>query len=209
MPPRPSGLALLALLLFPLGLGAQNLREEGAALLDQGRYDEARRLALGALSADSTDIEASVLMGESLLGLGRPGDAANYANKAWALRKEPRLAAILGEAYYDLGRNEDALSWLRYYLAALPEGSRAGEAYYLSGEIYLRLGRFGHADMAFSAALYHSPGNARWWSRLGWAQEKAGDARQALKSYESALALDPRLDDARIGRDRVLSRLRG
>ena len=48
-----------------------------------------------------------------------------------------------------------------------------------------------------------------WWSRLGWAQEKAGDIRQALKSYESALAINPGLDDAAIGRERILARLRG
>jgi cytochrome c-type biogenesis protein CcmH/NrfG len=47
-----------------------------------------------------------------------------------------------------------------------------GIAYYYMGEIYLRLGRFGHADIAFSTALQYSSGNAKWWARLGYAREK-------------------------------------
>ena len=206
--PLVAGL-ILAFSLCPALLGAQNLRERGDDLLQGGRFEEARKIALAALAADPNDLEASVLLSESLLQLNRPADAANYASKAWEKRKDPRLAEIIGEASFDVGRNDEALTWLRYYLASLPEGPRAGIAYYLSGEIYLRLGRFGHADMAFSAAIYHSPGNAQWWSRLAWAQEKAGDFKQALKSYESALSIDPRFDDAVIGRQRVLSRLRG
>jgi len=203
-----SPLAILFAIALSLPLWGQNFREKGDDLLLAGRYDDARSLALAALAADSSDLEASILLSDSLLGLGRPSDAWNYATKAWTLHKDPRLAEILGAAAFDVGRNDDALTWLRYYLAAAPEGPRAGTAYYLTGEIYLRLGRYGHADMAISAAIYHSPGNARWWSRLAWAQEKAGDLRQALKSYESALAIDPSLDDALIGRTRVLARLR-
>ena len=202
-------LVSILLLASCLPIGAQNLREKGDALIQSGHFNEARTMGLTALQADSGDTEASIIVCESLLGLGLPDDAANYAAKAWGLHKDPRLAALLGEAYYDTGRNDDALTWLRYYLAALPEGPRAGLVYYLTGEIYLRLGRYGHADMAIATAIYHSPGNAKWWSRLGWAQEKAGDYRQALKSYESALAIDPRLDDAVIGRQRILARLRG
>ncbi|HUX41490.1 MAG TPA: tetratricopeptide repeat protein [Rectinemataceae bacterium] len=199
----------LFLLVACLPLSAQNLREKGDALIQAGRFNEARTLGLTALNANPGDTEASILVCESLLGLSLPEDAANYAAKAWDLHKDPRIAALLGEAYFDTGRNDDALTWLRYYLTALPEGPRAGLVYYLTGEIYLRLGRYGHADMAIATAIYHSPGNARWWSRLGWAQEKAGDYRQALKSYESALGIDPRLDDAVIGRQRILARLRG
>lgn len=206
---RSLPLVALALLLSILPAGAQNLREKGDALIGAGRFDEAKALGLAALSANADDVDASILLCEGLLGLGRPADAANYAAKAWQRHQDPRIAALFGQADFALGRNEDALVWLRFYLAAQPEGPRAGEVYYLTGEIYIRLGRYGHADMAIASAIYHSPGNAMWWSRLGWAQEKAGDIRQALKSYESALAINPGLDDAAIGRERILARLRG
>jgi tetratricopeptide (TPR) repeat protein len=189
--------------------GAQGLRERGALLLEAGRFDEARALAQDFLAKDAADFEASILLCQSLIALGRPADAANYASKAWERRREPRLAEILGEGLYLQGRNEEALAWFQTYLTSVPEGAKAGVAFYFSGEIYLRLGHFGHADIALTAALKHDPGNARWWSRLGWAQEKAGDTQQSLKSYEAAIKLDPRLEDALIGRDRVLARIRG
>jgi tetratricopeptide (TPR) repeat protein len=188
---------------------AQGLRETGAALIEAGRFDEARTVALDAIAKDPADIEANILFCQSLVSLGRSADAVNYAGKAWDRRHEPRLAELLGEALFLEGRNTESLKWFQVYLASLPEGPKAGLAYYYSGEIFLRLGRFGHADIAFTAAIRHSPGNAHWWSRLGWAQEKSGYAGQALKSYDAAIALDPRLEDALIGKSRVLKNLRG
>lgn len=188
---------------------AQGLRDQGANLIEAGRFDEARMLALDMLAKNPADIEASVLLCQSLVSLGRAADAANYAGKAWERRKEPRIAELLGESLFLEGRNDEALKWFQLYLASLPEGPKAGLAYYFSGEIFLRLGRFSHADIAFTSALRHSPGNARWWSRLAWSQEKSGDTGQALKSYDAAILLDPRLEDAKIGRRRVLARLRG
>ena len=206
---RPNPLPFLLVLMVCLPIGAQNLREKGDLLIQEGHFDEAKALGLAALLATPADTDASILVCESFLGLKRPEDAANYAAKAWGFHQDPRIAALLGEAYFDIGRNDEALTWLRFYLAAQPEGARAGEVYYLTGEIYLRLGRYGHADMAIASAIYFSPGKASWWSRLGWAQEKAGDLRQALKSYESALAIDPGQADAAIGRQRILRKLRG
>jgi len=205
--------SLLPLLLFLLlvgnAAGAQGLKERGAALLEGGRFEEARALGLDAVNADPADMEGNLLLCQSLVSLGRPADAANYAAKAWERRRDPRLAELLGEAFYFLGRNPEALSWFQAYLSSMPEGARAGLAYYYTGELYVRLGRFGHADIAFLTAVRHDPGNARWWVRLGWAQEKAGDPSQALRSYDKACVLDPRLEDATIGKERVLARLRG
>ena len=106
-----------------------------------------------------------------------------------------------------LGRNDAALRNFQNYLGVVSEGGRVGAAYYYTGEIYLRLGRCGHADIAFSTALQFSPGNARWWTRAGYAREKAGDAAHALAAYQKALALDPKLQDASDGIDRVSAKL--
>jgi Flp pilus assembly protein TadD len=71
------------------------------------------------------------------------------------------------------------------------------------GEIYIQQGKFANADIALSTALYHSPNIADWWSRLGYAREKAGDSRFALEAYNKALALNPSLVDAQRGKARV------
>jgi tetratricopeptide (TPR) repeat protein len=135
--------------------------------------------------------------------MGRYADAENYALKGYALRRDPRLTEVLGETAYFLGRNDAALRNFQNYVGALPEGERVGTAYYYMGEIYIRLGRFGHADIALSTALQFSPGSAKWWTRLGYARERYGDLSHSLEAYKRALAIDPRLEDASSGVARV------
>jgi predicted Zn-dependent protease len=75
--------------------------------------------------------------------------------------------------------------------------------YYFIGEIYIRLGRFRHADIALSTAVHYVPGNAAWWTRLAYARENAGDLQEAVNAYERALSLNGQLTDARRGLDRT------
>ena len=183
-------------------------RPDALRLYVDGRYDDARRACVAELASDPSDIESYVVLSWSLIGLKRYADAENYALKGYALQRDPRLTEALGETAYFLGSNDAALRNFQNYLSVVSEGGRVGVAYYYMGEIYLRLGRFGHADIAFSTALQFSPGSAAWWARLGYAREKAGDAANALAAYRKALALDPKLQDASAGIDRVSSKLR-
>jgi tetratricopeptide (TPR) repeat protein len=183
-------------------------RPDALRLYVDGKYDEARRVCLAEIAADRSNVESYVVLSWSLIAMGRYADAENYALKGYALRRDPRLAETLGETAYFLGRNDAALRNFQNYVGAVPEGGRAGTAYYYIGEIYLRLGRFGHADIAFSTALQFTPGNAKWWGRLGYARERYGDPVHALEAYKRALSLDPRLQDAIDGVDRVNAKLR-
>ena len=79
--------------------------------------------------------------------------------------------------------------------------------YNFLGEIYVRLKKFAHADIAFSTAVRFSPNNALWWTRLGYAREQLNETTYALQAYEQALELDKNLVDAQNGRKRVLSRM--
>lgn len=184
---------------------AQSPYQDAQTLYSQGKYEESRQIALAALNASPNDIDTYVLLCSDLLGLGRWADARNYAAKAWAIRRDPRLLEIMGEAAYNLGGNDEALRHLQNYVSAVPEGVSVGTAYYYMGEIYLRLARYSHADIAFVTALQFSPGNARWWTRLGWAREKGNDSAGALAAYNAALRLEPRLEDALLGKERVES----
>ena len=75
--------------------------------------------------------------------------------------------------------------------------------YYFLGEIYIRLGRFRHADIALTTAVHWMPGNAAWWTRLAYARENAGDYGESAAAYERALSLNSQLADARRGLERV------
>jgi tetratricopeptide (TPR) repeat protein len=208
--PRAALAAFLTLALAALGalgLAAQD-KPDALRLYVDGKYDEARRACLTEIAASPSNVESYVVLSWSLVSLGRYADAENYALKGYALRRDPRLTETLGETAYFLGRNDAALRNFQNYVSAVPEGGRVGTAYYYIGEIYLRLGRFGHADIAFSTALQFTPGSAKWWTRLGYARERSGDATHALEAYKKALSIDPRLQDASDGVDRINAKLR-
>jgi tetratricopeptide (TPR) repeat protein len=205
---RKASFLVLALALA-LPLAAQGGFAEAQRLHDQGRYEESRKLALEAIGANAGDIDSYVVLCADLLALERWADAQNYALKGYEKKRDPRLTEILGEAAYNLGNNEAALKLFQNYVVAVPEGSTLGRAYSFMGEIFLRKARYAHADIAFSTALQFVPGNARWWSRLGWAREKANDRTGALAAYRSALDLEPALEDALLGLSRVQGSNRG
>jgi tetratricopeptide (TPR) repeat protein len=200
--------AALALVVLAATLSPAQEKPDALRLYVDGKYDEARRAGLAEISASPSEVESYIVLSWSLIALRRYADAENYALKGYALRRDPRLTEILGETAYFLGRNDAALRNLQNYVSAVSEGGRVGVAYYYMGEIYLRLGRFGHADIAFSTALQFTSGNAKWWTRAGYARERYGDAVHALEAYKTALSIDPRLQDASAGSDRVSAKLR-
>lgn len=178
-------------------------------LTTAGKHEEARVKALTRIAAVKDDIDAYVSLSWSLVALRRYQEAETYALRGYGIRKDPRLAQAIGETSYYLGKNATALTMLQEYIATYSEGPRAGLSYYLCGELYLRMGRYMHADIAFSAAVQHSPSNPDWWVRLGWARENARKYLQALAAYEKALTLNPNLADALEGRQRIQNRMRG
>jgi tetratricopeptide (TPR) repeat protein len=109
----------------------------------------------------------------------------------------------MGEINYYQGRNNEALKYFQEYINLAPEGQRIDMAYYFCGEVYIRMGRFQHADIALSTALHYVPGNALWQTRLAYALENSGELREAAAVYEKALSLDPQLSDAQRGLARV------
>jgi tetratricopeptide (TPR) repeat protein len=229
---KPSGLAIIAALLYiivtPLPITAQAsgfftnssaifAQSPGASLTGQellklyaaGKFEEVRTKALVRIQDVKNDIDAYVGLSWSLVALRRYSEAETWARRGYSLQADPRLAQAVGEASYYLGKNENALQMLQEYIASYPEGLRAGLSYYLCGELYIRLAKFMHADIAFSAALRYNPSNPVWWTRMGWARESAKRYLQALSAYEQALALNPNFTDAAEGRKRIQARMQG
>jgi tetratricopeptide (TPR) repeat protein len=156
------------------------------------------------MAVNPNNIESHVVICWSLIELGRYSEALTHAQNGRRIsRYDPRITEILGEISYYLGQNIEAIQYFQEYITMAPDGSRIDTAYYFLGEIYIRLGRFRHADIALSTAVYRIPGNASWWTRLGYARESAGDFLEAVTAYERALSLNPQLNDARRGLERV------
>jgi len=194
--------ALLAVLAVPTLLGQE--KQDALELYRKGDFAAAIDVCRKELEEMPARLDAHAVLGWSLLKLKRYQEALDASQKAFAVsRYDPRIIEIAGEALFYLGRRQEALKYLEDYAAIAPTGGRIDLVYYFMGEIFIQQGKFNNADIALSTALYHSPNTADWWARLGYARERAGDARFALEAYNKALALNPNLVDAQRGKARV------
>jgi tetratricopeptide (TPR) repeat protein len=195
---------LAAALLVAAPLAFAQEKQDALELYRGGNYQAAIDVCRRELEEMPARLDAHAVMGWSLLKLRRYQDALEAAQKAFSVsRYDPRIIEIAGESLYYLGRRQESMKYLEEYAAIAPTGGRIDFVYYLMGEIYIQQGRYADADIALSTAVYHSPNIADWWSRLGYAREKAGDARFSLEAYNKALALNPNLAEAQRGKARV------
>jgi tetratricopeptide (TPR) repeat protein len=206
-PPRRAFCAVAAVLvLAPL---AAQTRPDALLEYRNGNYERAVEICKGEIAQNPGNLESHVVICWSLLRLNRFQEALGYARLGRNIsRYDSRIIEILGEISYYEGRNAEALQYFQEYISMVPEGPRIDLVYYFLGEIYIRLGRYRHADIALSTAVHWMPGNALWWTRLAYARENARDLAEAVGAYERALALDSQLPDARRGLDRARQALR-
>jgi len=175
-----------------------------------GNFERSVEICRDELVENPNNIESHVVICWSLIRLNRFDEALRYARNGRAIaRYDVRITEILGEIYYYQGMNNEALAYFQEYAAAAPEGQRIEMVYYFMGEIYIRQGKFRHADIALSTAVHWVPGNAAWWVRLAYTRENAGDLSGAIEAYERALSLNSQLADAQRGIDRIRRTLGG
>jgi len=175
-----------------------------------GNFERAVQICQSELEENPGNMDSHVVICWSLVRLGRFDEALRYARNGRALsRYDARITEILGEIAYNQGRNTDSLQYFQEYVSLNPEGQRIETAYYFMGEVYIRQGKFRHADIALSTAVHWMPGNAAWWARLAYARERAGDMQEAIAAYERALSLNSQLIDARRGLERVRQAMPG
>jgi len=184
-------------------------KPDALVLYNQGKYSEAVKVCRNELKSMPKNMDSYAVLTWSLLKMGKYEDALAEAKKALKIsRYDARIIEVLGEAYFHLGKNAESLKWFEEYAVLAPSGTRIDVAYYYMGEIFIRLSEYNHADTAFTTAVHYSPHVARWWSRLGYAREMAGDYRYAIEAYKKALQLKPSLADAKRGLDRCEKLLR-
>ena len=197
------GLFVLFLLLPLCSLFAQT-RPDALEEYRRGNFERSVAICKDEMLENPRNMESHVVICWSLIRLARYQEALVYATEGLGInRYDPRIIEVLGEIHYYEGRNAEALRYFQEYVTLAPEGQRIETVYYFIGEIYIRLGRFRHADIALSTAVHWLPGNAAWWTRLAYARESAGDLQEAITAYEQALVLNSQLADARRGLTRV------
>jgi tetratricopeptide (TPR) repeat protein len=201
---------LFCILFFLLGgiIGAQTKPDALDEYL-KGNYERAVEICKSEIAENARNMDAYAVICWSLIRLARYQEALQHARAGWNVsRYDPRIIEILGEISYYEGHNIEALQYFQEYVNLAPEGQRIETVYYFIGEIYIRQGRYHHADIALSTAVHYQPSNAAWLTRLAYAQENAGDLQQAIASYERALNLNSQLSDAQRGIERSRQALR-
>lgn len=202
--------AVAFLLLLAAAAGAAQDRPDALRLYREGRYEEAVQVCLNELQEMPRNMDSFTVMGWSLLALNRFEEAYNQARKALEIAPyDQRLVQIAGEALFNLGKNREALGYFEQYVTLTPTGGRVATVYSLMGEIFIRLGQYNNADIAFSTALHFEGQNARWWARLGYARESGGDLVNAQAAYENALKLNSGLMEAQRGLESVKKKITG
>jgi tetratricopeptide (TPR) repeat protein len=191
-------------------VNAQMQTPDALAEYRAGNYDRAIQICRDELSINPGNLESHVVICWSLVRLNRYEEAMRYARAGRSIsRFDVRITEILGEISFYQGLNNEALQYFQEYVSMTAEGQRIEMVYYFMGEIFIRQGRFRHADIALTTAVHWVPGNAAWWVRLAYARENAGELNNALEAYEKALALNPQLTDAQRGIDRTKRAIAG
>ena len=185
-------------------------KPDALELYKTGKYLEAIKVCQEEMAESPKNIDSYVVLGWSQLKLRRHAEALETAENADEISPhDPRLVQITGEAKYYLGRIGDALASLEEYVRLRPAGDRIARVYWLMGECFVTLKEYQNADIAISTALYYEQNNAEWWARLGYARERAEELKWASDAYARSLKLDPNLEDAARGKERVDKKLRG
>lgn len=198
---------LFAALLLAAPLWAQE-KPDALVLYRNGDFPGAISVCEAEIAADPSNLDSYVVLSWSLIRVARYEEADSWAARGRELsRYDPRLIETQAEAKYYRGLNADSLRLFQDYINYAPNGTRIAGAYAFMGELYIRLGRYRHADISFAAAIQLESSNVEWWVRLGYAREKAKEYRYALEAYNKALALNASNQDAARGRDRVIEEL--
>lgn len=201
-------LVILMFLTTGVALFAQE-KPDALQLYNKGNYVEAIAVCEQELLADPTNLDSYTVLCWSLVKNRQYSEAEQRATAGLEVNAyDHRLIEILAEAKFYLGKNSEALTLFERYISYVPTtGSRIGSAYYFMGEIYIRQGKYNHADISLTTAVRHEPLLDYWWTRLGYAREMAGSYRSAVAAYDKALSLNASQQDAIRGRERASAHL--
>jgi tetratricopeptide (TPR) repeat protein len=154
----------------------------------QGRHREAVAECREAIRLDAAYPAPRVVMGGSLLALGRVAEAVTTLEAAVKLLPKERLAREqLARAYERAGRPTAAIE---QYRAMRDRSPGDPEAAYQLGRAYLRL-----SEWAMQSLRDVDPGSARIYQALGHNYRVQGRADLAVRAFERAARADPKLPE--------------
>lgn len=203
---------IFALLFFTIcfSLFSQTEKPDALKMYNSGKFEEAINICRQEIEDNPDNLDSYVVLCWSLISNKQYSEADYWAEKGRQILKyDARLIEIQAEAKFYLDLLEESLLLFQEYISLVTPSTatRYGLAYYFMGEIYTRLGKYNHADIAFTTAVKVEPQRSLWWTKLGYARECAEYYTTALDAYNQALTLNPSLTDAKTGKERVTKQL--
>ncbi len=196
---------------MPFLSGAKQEFEQGLALFNAGKYEQAIPYFSKAAELDANYVQAYIYLGRSYISLGRWSEAIGPLRTAYRIsptetRKE--ATSFLSDALVGAGiqsfRNGDyraAVDHLTEGLTLDPGSAKITDALVKAWTAYggklFTQGNFGEAISAFEQALQLSPTELDAYVGLAKSFLKKGDFEKAIQAGRKALSLDPSSDELR------------
>jgi tetratricopeptide (TPR) repeat protein len=194
---------------LPFLSGAKQEFEQGLALFNAGKYEQAIPYFTKAAELDQNYVQAYVYLGRSYISLGRWGEAIGPLKTAYRIsptetRKEASnflSDALLGAGIQSFmnGDYKTAIDHLKEGLTLDPSSAKIKDelvkAWVTYGGKLFTQGNFGEAISAFEQALQLSPNQLDAYVGLAKSFFRQGDFDKALQAGRKALSLDPGSDE--------------
>jgi tetratricopeptide (TPR) repeat protein len=160
----------------------------GWVAFDQGRLDEAERLARDLLRRHPLVPGVLHLLGVALLIQKRPRDAVGPLADAARETDNPTLETHYALALRDVGRKDEAIDWLRRAISRKPVFAAA---FHELGLILCGMRRYEDAEDVFKQGIELAPGVAELAVELGGVYICRAEPTNAKAAFMRALALAP------------------
>ena len=175
-------------------LSAEEWFNEGNALYDLGKHDEAIKAYDRSISINPQYAEAWINKGNALYGLGKYDEAIKAYDQAISIN--PQFAEAWynkGNALYGLGKYDEAI---KAYDQAISINPQFAEAWNNKGNALYGLGKYDEAIKAYDQAISINPQYAEAWSNKGNALRDLGKHDEAIKAYDRAISINPQYAEA-------------
>ncbi len=171
---------------------------------EEDRVEDAVAKMREVIAADAKIMDAHLTLGNWLVRLRRPDEAAEAFKQALALKPDDEIAlGNLTGVLMARGRTGDALEALEVFRTALEVNPKNPQSWYQLATFYLDLGRVQEARSSFAEALAANPKMGAAMNGLGAIAFEAGDFAKAESLVRQALELEPRLRTARYNLARI------
>ncbi|MCX7704828.1 MAG: DUF6483 family protein [bacterium] len=157
-------------------------------LIRQGKYDEAEKMLLKALSKNQKEAENYLYLGLTYYYLKSYEKAIVFLEKGLKIKEYPSYRMILSDLYATTGQYEKAFNSYKVLIDTFPSNFLL---YYNSGLILEKLNRNDEAENYFRTSIKLQPAFSKSYIALGSINEEKNNIKEALNYYNKAIEIAP------------------